>query len=202
MIGFLEGKIEFKGEKFAVINVGGVGYNVFFSSENLKKVPEKGEDVKIWTHEYVREDKIELYGFLTRAELEFFELLIGISGIGPRGALGVMSLAPVDTLKRAIGAGDTSYLTRVSGIGRKTAEKIVLELKDKMSGRGASIDAPELKDDADALDALISLGYSREEARRALLATPHGAEGIEKRVTAALKILGRKNNKPPRAYNR
>ena len=140
----------------------------------------------------MREDSQELYGFLHYPELELFELLIGISGIGPKGALGVMAIAPVDTLKKAIASGDTSYLTRVSGIGRKTAEKVVLELKEKLAGRGVSVSAPELKDEADALDALVALGYSQREARDALAAVPQDITSIEKRVREALKRLGGK----------
>ena len=193
MISFLEGTIEFKGAKFVVIKTdGGVGYKVFCSEETLNKIPEKGGEVNLWTHLYVREDALDLYGFLHRAEMELFETLIGISGIGPKGALGVLNIAPVDTIKKAIAAGDTSYLTRVSGIGKKTAEKIVLELRDKMAGKGIEVDAPELKEEADALEALVSLGYSQREAREALQTVPREIASAEKRVKEALKKLGRK----------
>jgi len=191
MISFLEGTIEFKSEKFVVVNVGGVGYRVFVGVETLQKIPEKNASVKLWTHQYVRENAIELYGFLNFAELDLFEILISISGIGPKGGLGILGIAPIDTLKKAIAAGDTSYLTRVSGIGRKIAEKIVLELKEKMAGRGVSIEAPELKEEADALEALISLGYSQREAREALARVPADITSMEKRVGAALKNLGK-----------
>lgn len=193
MISFLNGTIEMKGEKFVVVNVAGIGYKIFVGQETLHKIPEKGAIVKIWTHQYVREDALALYGFLHFAELELFETLIGISGIGPKGALGVLGVAPVDMLKKAIASGDTSYLTRVSGIGRKTAGKIILELRDKMAGRGISeMEAPELKEEADALDALVQLGYSEREAREALQQVPRDIEGAEKRVKAALKKLGGK----------
>ena len=192
MISFLDGKIEFKAEKFVIVNVAGVGYKVFVGHETLNKIPEKDSNVKIWTHQYVREDSLELYGFLNFAELDLFEILIGISGIGPKGALGVLGVAPVDTLKKAIASGDTSYLTRVSGRGRKTAEKIVLELKEKFAGKGMlAIDAPELKEEADALDALISLGYSQREAREALQSVPKEITSVEKRLKEALKKMGR-----------
>lgn len=193
MIALIEGTIEFKAEKFFIVNVNGVGYKVFSHFETLSKIPEKGGAVKVWTHQYVREDSVELYGFSHFAELELFETLIGISGIGPKGALGVLAIAPVDTLKKAIASGDTSYLTRVSGIGRKTAEKIVLELRDKMAGKGiSSIAAPELKEEADALDALIQLGYSQREAREALSRVSKDVQGTEKRLKAVLKMLGEK----------
>ena len=184
--------MEFVAERFIVLNVHDVGYKIFCGTDTLAKVPEKGVRVKLWTHTHVREDMLDLYGFMHFAELEFFELLISISGIGPRGALSVLGVAPVDTLKKAIAAGDTSYLTRVSGIGKKTAEKIVLELREKMSGKGVTIDAPELKDEADALEALIGLGYSQREAREALATVPDSVASVEKRVGAALQKLGKK----------
>lgn len=190
MITLLEGVIELKTEKFAVVNVNGMGYRVFLSQDTIQKIPEKEGNVKVWIHHHVREDSQDLYGFRHYAELELFEMLIGISGIGPRGALGIMAIAPVDTLKKAIAAGDSSYLTRVSGIGRKTAEKVILELKEKMAGRGMTIEAPELKDEADAIDALIALGYSQREARDALSVVPSDIKSIEKKVSYALKQLG------------
>jgi len=191
MIALLEGKIEFKGEKFILIVVNGVGYKVFVGLETLRKIPEKGGQVKLWTHQYVREDAVELYGFLNFAELEFFETLINVPGIGPKGGLGILGIAPLDILKKAIAAGDTSYLTRVSGIGRKTAEKIVLELKDKLAGKGVTIEAPELTEEADALEALMQLGYSQREAREALANVPQEVKSVERRIREALKRLGK-----------
>lgn len=193
MISFLDGVVEFKGAKLVILKTdGGVGYKVFCSEETLHKIPEKGDPVKLWTHLHVREDALQLYGFLHYAELELFEILISVSGIGPKGGLGVLNIAPVDTIKKAIAAGDTSYLTRVSGIGKKTAEKIVLELKDKMAGKGVDIYAPELKEEADALEALESLGYSQREAREALQDVPREIASAEQRVKAALKKLGKR----------
>ena len=192
MIGYLEGKIEFKGERYLILNVGGVGYKVFASPETLKKIPEKGANVKVWTHLRVKEDALDLYGFLHLAELDLFETLMSAPGIGPRKALSVLSAAPIDTLRRAIAAGDTTYLSKVSGIGRKTAEKMVVELKEKMAGRGVIVEAPELKEEADALDALVSLGYSQQEAREALALVPQDIKSFEKRVKEALQRLGGK----------
>lgn len=194
MISYIEGTIELKAEKFTVIRTsGGVGYKVFSPDDVLSKLPEKGSTARLWTHLYVREDALDLYGFLHFAELELFEMLISVSGIGPKGALGVLGIAPCDTIKKAIASGDTSYLTRVSGIGRKTAEKIVLELREKMAGKGVSgVEAPELRDEADALDALIQLGYSPREAREALARVPKEIQGAEKRLKEVLKMLGKK----------
>ena len=191
MIATLSGKLIARSEKSVTIEVGGVGYRVFLSADGMMKLPNIGEEIHFYTHQHVREDALELYGFMHPAELELFEMLISISGIGPRGALGILGAGALDQLRRAIAAGDTGYLTKVSGIGRKTAEKIVLELREKMAGRGVTIDAhPALRDEADALDALISLGYSRDEARQALASVRDASLSIEKRVSQALKKLG------------
>ncbi len=189
MIAYLNGTIEFQGEKYVVVNVGGVGYKVFLGADALGKMPKKGGEVKLWTHQHLRENITELYGFLHPSELQFFELLIAISGVGPKTALGVLGMAPVDTLRHAIAAGDTTYLTKVSGIGRKTAEKIILELKEKMAGRGVTIESGSLREETDALDALISLGYSPGEARDALAKVPAEISGAERRIKEALKKL-------------
>ena len=189
MIGFLEGAVVLKTDKFVLLAIGGVGYKVFAGPDTLYKIPEKGVSVKLWTHQYVRENILDVYGFLHYAELELFEMLIAISGIGPKGALGILGVAPADTLKKAIAAGDTSYLTRVSGIGKQIAEKVVLELREKMAGfSGVGAGAPELREEADALDALVSLGYSPREAREALSGVPAEASAKE-RLKEALKKM-------------
>ena len=187
MIGHLEGKILFKGEKYIVLDVGGVGYKIFASMVTAREL-KPGNSAKMWTHLHVREDSLDLYGFLNQSELEFFESLISISGIGPKSALGVLAMAPVDTLKRAISSGDTSYLTKVSGIGRKTAEKIVLELKDKMGYGKVSLGGEIFKDDADILEALVALGYSQKDARDMLQKIPQSVKGRDNRLKEALKM--------------
>jgi Holliday junction DNA helicase RuvA len=190
MIARLEGKIKMKSERFLIIDVSGVSYKVFTTPKTLKKAPKKDEIFSLWTHLHVRENALELYGFEEYQEMEFFEMLIQISGIGPKSAIGVLSVAPLDTLKKAISFGETSYLTKVSGIGRKTAEKIVLELKEKLGeleGQAGGM----FKEDQDVLGALESLGYSRQEAREALKQTPETIEGTSNRVKEALKILGK-----------
>lgn len=189
MIAAIEGTVEFAGEKFLVLNAGAVSYRVFVPPDILSKIPEKGRKIKIWTHLYQREDTQELYGFFAYPELEFFEMLIQISGIGPKSGLGIMAVAPLDQLKKAIAAGDATYLTKVSGIGRKTAEKIILELREKMAGR-STVDAPDLKEESDALDALLALGYTAAEAREALQKIPADIMRASDRVKAALQRLG------------
>lgn len=191
MMSAVEGEIEFKGERFLVISAGGISYRVFVTAETLRKIPEKSEKIKVWTHLYLREDTIELYGFMHYAELEFFELLIQIPGIGPKSGLAILGVAPVDTLKKAIAAGETSYLTKVSGIGRKTAEKVVFELRERLAGKGVSLSVAEFKEESDALAGLVSLGYSQSEAREALKLVPKEVVGAALRVREALKHLGR-----------
>jgi Holliday junction DNA helicase RuvA len=191
MISHLSGKIVFRGEKFVVIDVSGVGYKVFVSPDSLRQMG-KGTDTSVWSHLSVRETSLELYGFVEYAELEFFEMLIQISGIGPKSALGVLSVAPLDTLKNAVSSGDTSYLIKVSGIGKKVAEKIVLELRDKLGAlEGVEGGSVILKEEGDVLDALQSLGYSLREARDALKQIPETATDTNSRIKEALKLLGK-----------
>ncbi len=189
MLGYLEGKINFRGERYVIIDVAGVGYKVFVNAETLKKTVKHQDAItKVWTHLYQREDTIELYGFLSHPELELFQTLIGVPGVGPKTAMGILNVAPIDMLKRAIASGELSYLTKVSGIGRKTAEKIMVELREKF-GKVVS-QGPELKEERDVLEALESLGYSIREAREALRQVPEKIQGISPRVKEALKILG------------
>jgi Holliday junction DNA helicase RuvA len=136
----------------------------------------------------VREDALDLFGFSEYQELEFFQMLLSVSGIGPRSALTILGIATTETLKKAIGSGDISYLTKISGIGKKTAEKIVIELRDKLEDSGAD---SNLQGELDALEALKSLGYSQAEAREALKKVKSDADTNTK-VREALKILGSK----------
>ncbi|PIR57852.1 MAG: Holliday junction branch migration protein RuvA [Parcubacteria group bacterium CG10_big_fil_rev_8_21_14_0_10_38_31] len=191
MITHLTGKIILKGDKFAVLDVNGVGYHVYATFDTLRRLPKDDDgNLSFWTHLYVRENIMELYGFATHSELKFFEMLIGISGIGPKGAMGVLAVAPIDTLRQAIASGDTTYLTKVSGIGKKIADKIVLELKDKLGGSDYSPVGGMLKDDQDVIEALQSLGYSLNESREALKKIPDDITGTNNRIKEVLKNLG------------
>lgn len=196
MISHLKGTVIFSGDRFIVLDVAGVGYKVGVTPDTLQRsITEKGKgisELSLWIHLVVREDSMSMYGFLERQELELFEMLIGISGVGPKSAIGILSVAPVETLKSAIASGDTSYLTKVSGIGKKNAEKIVLELRDKLgrTGEGGATGAGR-KEEMDAIEALKSLGYSQREAREALKDIPDTAKGTSARIKAALKNLGK-----------
>jgi Holliday junction DNA helicase RuvA len=189
MIGSIKGKIILKTEKFLIVETGGVGYKINVSANTLSKIQEKKDKIFLFVHTHVREDVLDLYGFLDRAELEFFEMLINISGIGPRGALAILGIASIETLKKAIGTGDLGYLTKISGIGRKTAEKIVIELRDKI---GEEKSGGSLQGELDALEALKSLGYSQNEAREALKKVSVDTDTNAK-IREALKILGGKS---------
>ena len=190
MISYLSGICIYKDEKRVIIDVHGIGYNVFTVNDILMEA-EVGSNCTFWTYLAVRENALELFGFKTKSELDFFEMLITISGIGPRGALGIMSITNVETLTRAIATGDTSYLTKVSGIGKKTAEKIVIELRDKLSARTGTEEEYSLRGESDALEALQSLGYSQREARDALKNVPNSLTDTSARVKEALKNLSK-----------
>ncbi len=192
MIGSIKGKIILKTDKFLIVETGGVGYKTNVSPDTLSKLKNPKDDVFFFIHTHVREDALDLYGFLNQEELEFFEMLINVSGIGPKGALGILGIASIETLKRAIGTGDTAYLTKISGIGRKTAEKIVIELRDKMQNKNTEEKGgTSLRDELDALEALKSLGYSQNEARDALKKISPDANTNTK-IREALKILANK----------
>ncbi len=188
MIASLSGKIELKTERYIILDVNGVGYKVHSSSLVLEQL-EKGKESKLFIHLYPRENILDLYGFLTFEELEFFELLISISGIGPKAALAVLSIASIKDLKASIASGQVGLLTKVSGIGKKTAERVILELKSKILAPGS--DVKKLIVDDEAVDALVSLGYSQRQASEALKKVPTKVKGVENRVKGALKMLGK-----------
>ncbi len=190
MIAHIQGKILEKNTKFLVIEANSVGYLVFVSTGTLSSSPSIGEYFSLWTYLAVRENALDLYGFTTIDEKNFFELLISVSGIGPKNALSILSIAPMETLKKAIATGDMSYMTKVSGIGKKTAEKIVVELRDKLASLGHNDETGSLRGEADVILALISLGYSQSEARNATKEIDHTLSTNEK-IKEALKILGK-----------
>lgn len=187
MIASLNGTVRHKDLNLLVIDVNGVGYHVAVPSDVAVEA-NLSQPIFLWTYLAVREEALNLYGFLDRDTLELFTLLITISGIGPKTALGVLNVASPETLRQAIGTGDTSYLTRVSGIGKKNAEKIVLELRDRIhftSEERVSSSSAE----GDALEALVSLGYSERDAREALKKIPKTITDAGEKVKQALKAL-------------
>ncbi|MFA7208720.1 MAG: Holliday junction branch migration protein RuvA [Parcubacteria group bacterium] len=190
MIAKIKGKIEYSKDRFVVVDVNGVGYKVHLTSYALGKVAGMGQ-VDFFIHTSVREDALDLYGFLTLDELDMFELLISISGIGPKAGLGILSIATPKTIKTAILNEDSSILTKVSGVGKKTAERVILELRNKVADLAVG-EKEEAVSDSDAIEALISMGYSVTEARDALKLVPKDISDIGLRVSSALRSLGKK----------
>lgn len=188
MISQLTGKISFIALNHIVLDVNGVGYKVFVSNETLGSAKEDSA-MTFWTHLAVRENAMDLYGFANKSDLDFFELLLTISGIGPKSALGILNVASAETLRSAVSSGDTSYLTKVSGIGNKNAQKIVLELQNKIGKIEGG--ARGIREEVDAVEALKSLGYSAREASDALKKVAKEITGTGERVKEALKILSK-----------
>ncbi len=192
MISYLKGKIINKGNGFVILEVNNIGYQVFvapllFADLNIN------QENELYIYQQVREDALNLYGFRNMEELEMFELLLSISGIGPKSALGVMSIASVADIKESIFRGDPGLLTKVSGIGRKTAERVVLELKEKI-GKLVVDDGGISKSSlgsSDEIDALMALGYSLSQARDALNGIDAKIKDSGERIRQALKILGK-----------
>lgn len=186
MIAYIKGKIKFKGS-YLIVETNGVGYKVAVVLDvlNNKKV---GDEVEFFVHQHLREDADDLYGFVTINELNFFEDLISVSGVGPKSAMNILSRFKIDEVKRSIVSEDTSLLTKVSGIGKKTASRLILELKNKidlvdMAGKKAT---PASKTNDETMDALISLGYSRSQAWQALQKIDSSLS-LEDKVRQALK---------------
>lgn len=191
MISFIYGTVDLATEKFVVVDTGNIGYKVFLNKTTLAIISKQEGPVKLYTFLNVKEDELSLYGFLNWNELEFFELLTSINGVGPKSALGILDLASVDDLKGAIASGKSEFLTKVSGIGRKIAERIILELKSKIGKSGGEM--PSFNErDMEALEALQSLGYKLYDAREALKKVPAEIINTSERIREALKVLGKK----------
>ncbi|MCU0680385.1 MAG: Holliday junction branch migration protein RuvA [Planctomycetes bacterium] len=190
MIAYLKGKIIAKTINYVILDTNNVGYQVFVNETVLNEV-KSGREIELYIHEHIREDMDDLYGFKTLEELELFELLLSVSGVGPKSALGILVIASCSDIKESIIKGDAYLLTKVSGIGKKTAERVVLELKEKLSKLFGSISAEKQNLSGEEIDALVSLGYSLNEAREALKRVDKNIENSSQRIKEALKIIGR-----------
>lgn len=176
MIGFVRGVIEEKTEELVVIDVNGIGINVYISGRTAEYLPAIGREAKIYTYTCVREDAFLLYGFLTKDDLEIFKKLIGVNGIGPKGGLAILSVLTPDDLRFAILSGDAKAISKAPGVGAKTAERVILELRDKVAIQetaiGQEITAQPgegtMTGRNDVIEALVALGYGQTEALRAL----------------------------------
>ena len=191
MIASLHGKLESLGSGWAIINVNGVGFQVHMPTSTLSTLDTTGKEVHLHTHLVLREDGVALYGFSTTEELELFQSLIGVSGVGARTALAVLSTMSVEQAVTAIATGSVNMLTMVPGIGKKTAERLILELKDKIGAGLISIPAARItQEDADILAALTSLGYSVAEASHAVATLPPSSDlSLEEKIKLALQYF-------------
>lgn len=172
-----------------IVTAGGVGYVLRVSLATLEGIRHKPGEVSLYVHTAVKEDAIDLYGFLSQEELAFFKQLLEVSGVGPKTALGVLNVSDIGSLKRSIAAGDATALTKVFGIGKKSAERIVVELRDKLAKESPiSLAGVAGGSDAEVIEALMALGYSAPESRAALKSAP--GENTRERLAAALKHLG------------
>jgi len=191
MISYLKGKVIYRAKNHIILNTGNIGYRVYI----LPGHEIADGEIEIYTYLVVREDALTLYGFKTINELELFEILISVSGVGPKSALGILSISDPDTIKFAIAKGDASILTRVSGIGKKTADRIILELRSKFtisSENNLEKKGREIMDHTDALEALIGLGYRPVEAKKALSKISPEIKDVGEKIKMALRELGRK----------
>ncbi|MGE5725782.1 MAG: Holliday junction branch migration protein RuvA [Acidobacteriota bacterium] len=175
MIAHLRGRLISKHPNQAIVEAAGVGYDVTISVPTFSALPALGGEVAFHIHTHVREDSIALFGFLRPAEKQLFERLISVSGIGPKLAITILSGMPADEMVGAIRGHDVARLTRIPGIGKKTAERMVLELRDKLQDFGAApVAAPASPVEEDVLSALVNLGYQRPAAERALAKVANG----------------------------
>ena len=198
MIGFLRGILADKGDGYIIIDVNGVGYQVFVPANTTAYLNAEGEEVLVYTSMIVREDDVSLFGFSGKGELDAFKKLIGISGVGPKAAISILSAFTLDQLKQAIVFEDAKALQRANGIGKKSAERIVLELKDKFTATapdGSYLDTDAQSSVAaqgtrgEAISALVALGYSRGEASSALSSVTEKDLTTEEYIKRALKNL-------------
>jgi Holliday junction DNA helicase RuvA len=192
MISKLRGKVDEIGIGKIILDVNGVGYLLNVTNDCLQNI-KTGENIVLHTHLAVRENSMDLYGFQTSEEMDFYELLLGVSGVGPKSAIGILNSASIQTIKEGIASGDPSHLTKVSGLGKKSAEKIMVALKDKI-GSLDEYDTQNLEGGGMAIEALAALGYSDREAREVVSKIDRSLP-TEEIVKQALKELGNGNGK-------
>ena len=201
MISYIRGELAAVEEQKAIVDVGGIGFGIFMSNQALALLPQPGNEVKIYTYFSVREDAMQLFGFLTRDDLEIFRLVIGVSGIGPKGGLNILSAMSPDELRFAVMSGDAKAISAAPGIGKKTAEKLIVELKDKINIEDVLDHAAHGEDAApekhsagegiqsEAVQALVALGYGSTESMRAVKKASQDCTTAEELLKEALKFL-------------
>lgn len=200
MISYIRGELVFIEKDKVIVDVNGVGFGIFMPERAMGQLPQTGNEVKIYTYLNVREDAMQLFGFLTRDDMEVFRLLIGVSGIGPKGGLSILSCMSADDLRFAVMSGDAKAISAAQGIGKKTAEKLIIELKDKldieeMLNRTAEEPARAAGDggtsevQSEAVQALVALGYGSTESLKAVKKVNLENATVEEVLKAALKNL-------------
>jgi Holliday junction DNA helicase RuvA len=194
MIASLDGKLEVLSGDWAIINVSGIGFQVWMPTSTISTLGARGKDVHLHTHLILKEDGATLYGFASDEELQLFQTLISVSGLGPKLALSILSVMSVDQASMAIATGSAETLTMVPGIGKRMAERLIVELKDKMITRPITATTAQVaQENIDVLSALTSLGYSVNEASRAVSSLPPTPDlDLEEKVKLALQYFGNK----------
>jgi len=194
MIASLHGTLESLGSDYAIINVNGIGFQVYMPTSTLSTLGKVGGEVKLHTHFHLREDNATLYGFASSEELGLFQTLISVSGLGPRLALAMLSAMRVEQLSMAIATGSTDLLTEIPGVGKKIASRIILELREKLGAGLVGAPAAQLaEENTEVLAALTSLGYSVAEASRAVATLPPSSDlSLEEKIKLALQYSGGK----------
>lgn len=190
MISYLSGKIIEKGEGSVTVLVSGVGYDVNVPASVLSRAKKK-ENAEFFVYTHVREDILALYGFQTKEELEFFKMLLSVSGIGPKVALSIIGSSPIEKLKNSISKGDPALLSAVSGVGKKTAEKAVVELKSKLGSVNLGSQIFESSETDEVVGALLSLGFQKSEISDVLSKIPGDIETSEEKIKWMIKKLGK-----------
>ena len=201
MFAYIRGKLEYKHNDYVVVEANGVGYKIYTSLSTIQNVQPSGSEVKIYTHLYVREDIMSLYGFLTQEELGMFELLLGVSGVGPKAAISVISSMSPSKFGLSVITDDYKSLTKAQGVGNKVAQRIILELKDKINktelvtAYGGKDEAVNAGNDnsrvSEAMSALVVLGYTAPEASKAVASVYSDDMDLESIIKNALKALSR-----------
>lgn len=198
MFAYIKGSLEQKSNNYVVIDVGGIGYKIFMATKAIEALGEIGEIVKVHTHYYVREDNISLYGFNTNEELRMFELLLQVSGIGAKSAIAMLSEISPSSFALAVISDDISQLVKIPGIGKKTAARIVLELKDKLKTEETITKTEEVKlsitneeETSEAIAALQVLGYTKREIEKALENVDTKNLQLEEIIKQGLKNLAK-----------
>lgn len=190
MISSLRGRLAAKDEDYITVEVGGLGFKVYVPTSFLRELGSPGHEVALFTHLHLRENDVSLYGFKSQDELTLFKLLLGVSGIGPKLALAILSTLSVDDFRFAVAHGDVNLLSEVPGIGKRLAERVILYLKDKIAVERLVPLTPISPEDAEVVEALTALGYSLAEAREAVSSLADKEMTAEDKVMAALRYLG------------